>query len=737
LGYCYISGILLFFLALLSIPYAIRVKIDNREEIFRIPDSKVRLLYEEFCEVYGDAPPLLIAYTGKPIFEEEALDVQLDVLERLEEIEILHNLSGIPKVYRDLFGSEDAQALRDDMILTPFYKGLIISKDGMVGSIVMSSEPLDNDKECEALIAAVEKAILPLKEYGFETYMVGPAALNLIMQQTTKAELARTLPPALLLCGVVLMLLFRSWRATLVALICIVITALITLGWVGLKGPSLNMVTSGFPILVLVLGLANLIHIIRRYQDIRTLVETEDQAIAGALRDTALPCAIAVFTTALGFLSLLTAKLNPIRQLGILSGRGLIVTLAVSLTLGPLLIKWLRVEGIPPKKDQSRRWTHLLSIFSLKSSYFVLTLTATLICFCLIAIGQIKVESNMLSFLPDDSKTVQAYRFVSERLTGFHSIEVILSMKKGWLHEEDWPALEKISEEMGQIQGVARVFSPLDWLKKFNQWVEGTDPKNYQLPQDGAAAQEILDLLDDISLERLQSYVRSDGKEVRVSVIVKEMDASSIKAIEEKTKMILKDLPSHWNYYLTGRVLRALDEQLGLVKTQISCFSLAFASIFLCILIGLRSPSLSMASILPNLMPILCIFGTMALMNITLNPATVMVASVSLGISVDDAVHVLNAYKLERNAGKPPHDAICTAMDKVGPAIVMTTVAACIGFFTMSSSAFIPIRYFGILSGIAMIVALLSNLFVVPAVLTLAPRVLAFWQCNRRQKENP
>ena len=732
LGVCYAAGIFFLLLGLLAIPYAARIKIDNRPEIFRIPDSEIRLRYEEFQEVYGDALPLVVAYAGQPIFEEESLDDQLDVFERLERIEGLSAFSGVPKVYRDLFGAEDPRALRDDMLLTPFYKGLLVSHDGKVGSIAMQTATLETDAEYEVLLDAVEEAIVPLGEFGFETHLVGPAALNLVMQKTTKAELARTLPPALLLCGLVLMILFRSYRATLASLVCVIVTALITMGLVVLTGPPLNMVTAGFPVLVLVLGLANLIHIFRRYQDLKPSQENEDEAIAKALKHTALPCAIAVFTTALGFLSLLTAKLNPIRQLGILSAEGLVVTLIVSLTTGPLLLKWFRVEGLPPKKDQSKRWTHRLAFFSLRSSPFVLVLTATLLCICLLAVSHIKVESNMLSFLPDDSKTVQAYEFVAEKLTGLHSIEVLVSMEDGWLHSPDWPALEEICAELSQIPGVAKVFSPLELLKKFNQWAEGTRPEDYELPPDRASAEELLDVLDDASLDRIHAFVRPDGKEIRLSVIVKEMDASAIREIERKASKVLTKLPPHLDYYMTGRVLRALDEQLGLVETQISSFSLAFASVFFCILLGLRSPHLSLVSILPNLMPILCVFGTMAFMDITLNPATVMVASVSLGISVDDAVHMLNAYKTERSSGKSPPNAVCDAMDKVGPAIVMTTVAACIGFFTMSSSAFRPIRFFGLLSGTAMLVALLGNLFVVPAILTLGPRIKASWRRKHR-----
>ena len=733
LAYCYAAGLLLLLLGLLAIPYAMRIKIDNRPEIFRIPDSEVRIRYEEFRKVYGDALPLVVAYTGKPIFQLESLDIQLDVLERLEEVEGIQNISGVPKIFRELFGAEDPEALRDDMLLTPFYKGLIISPDGKVGSITMETATLETDAEYEALLEAVEEAVFPLNEYGFQTHLVGPTPLNVVMQKTTKAELARTLPPALLLCGIVLMILFRSYRATIASLICVILTALLTMGLVGLTGPPLNMVTAGFPVLVLVLGLANLIHIFRRYQDVKPLMKTDDEAIAQALKDTALPCAIAVFTTALGFLSLLTAKLNPIRQLGILSAEGLVVTLVVSLTLGPLLLKWLRVEGLPAKKDQSKRWTHVLSFFSLKSSPFVLVLTAILLCMCLLSIAHIKVESNMLSFLPDDSKTVQAYEFVAQRLTGFHSIEVVVQMKDGWLNEEDWPALEEVSTELSRIPGVARVFSPLDLLKKFNQWAEGTHPEDYQLPSDRASAEEFLDLLDNDSLDQIHNFVAADGKEIRISAIVKEMDASAIREIERRATEVLTGLPPKLEYYMTGRVLRALDEQLGLVETQVSSFSLAFASVFFCILLGLRSPHLSLVSILPNLMPILCVFGTMAFMNITLNPATVMVASVSLGISVDDAVHMLNAYKTEKRLGKAPSQAVCDAMDKVGPAIVMTTVAACIGFFTMSSSAFRPIRFFGLLSGTAMIMALLGNLFVVPAILTLGPRIRASWQQRYRR----
>jgi predicted RND superfamily exporter protein len=348
----------------------------------------------------------------------------------------------------------------------------------------------------------------------------------------------------------------------------------------------------------------------------------------------------------------------------------------------------------------------------------------------LFAFLRLEVESDPLKFLPKDSDAVVAYDEVSQRLTGYYALEVVVELPTGWLTKELWPVLEGIAERLSTVEGVARVVSPLDFLKKFNHWEEDFDPEAYVLPQDEASALALIEPLSEedlIELGRLvagvaESDALSASKTVRLSALVQVIDSTRFLRIVEAAEMEIDALPEGYSGYATGMVVRLVQGQLHLVRTQLESFSLAFLMVFVCMLVGLRSWKLLLVSVLPNMLPILCAFAAMALWGVALNAATVMVASVCLGIAVDDTVHMLSAYARERRYGRDCDAALSGALKKVGPAMAITTATACIGFFSLYQSQFVPITYFGLLAGMAMIVALLADVILAPALLAILER---------------
>ena len=720
-------ALFLVILSLIAIPFALRVQVDNRIERFLGSQNEDAVNYERFRQTFGNDEFVLAAYSGKDLFEEEALDLQLDVLERVESVPHVVEVRGIPQIYRDLFGAEDPEALCQEFLSTPFYKGYLISEDASVGCYLIETSTRNASQELSILISNIRKALVPLQQEGFQVRLVGHPVLHAKMEEVTNREAIRTFPIALVCSVVVLIFLFRSIKATVVCLICMTVTVLLTVGLMGFLGATLSMVTSSLPMLLWVLALANLIHILRRYEEDRSQGASIQADIASALRQTALPCTIAMVTTAVGFSSLLAATMEPIRELGVFAAAGLLISLIVSLSLGPFLVEKLRVPGLGSLVETEKRWTLSLGKFSLTHRRVTLLLTAALLLLSLSCLPSITLESNVLTFLPDDSETVQSYNFVSERLTGLYALEAMVSVPQGWLDESAWPALEGLEDQFerlgrgvgGPSGSVAAVVSPLDFLKKLNQWDHDLQLSEYRLPENGGEAERLLGLLEEETQEDLTRLVTRDGTRLRFSILIRDTDSAHFIQMANQVEALLGGLPEPMSGVATGSVLQVSEMQLSLVKTQARSLFFAFLSVFICILIGLRSWRLTLVSVLPNLMPILCTFGLMAMVEITLNPATVMVASISLGIAVDDAIHVLNAYQHLRCGGLSSSDAVRRALVRVGPAITTTTATACIGFFAMSRSAFAPIRYFGVLTGFAMVLALAGNLFLVPALLTM------------------
>jgi predicted RND superfamily exporter protein len=716
------GAVALLLAAALATPFALRVGVDNRIELWLDPAGETADRYARFREAFGSDELVVVAYEGREIFAADALAAQLEALERLEAVPHVARVSGVPAVWRDLFFEEaPPERLRAELLGTPFYRHLVVADDGRVAGLLVETAPPADAVGRRDLVHALDLAVAPLREHGFTVHLAGPPVLNAVLDETSAREALRSFPVAVAVSVVVLVALLRCWRAALAAVACAGLAILLAVGVVGASGRSLNMVTSALPSLLWVLTLSGMIYIVQSYRGFRTRLD-RDGALAAALRETVLPCALAALTTALGFLSLLSASMRPVRELGAFAAAGMLLSLAVNLCVGPLLLRVLRVPGAEPSATRPAAWLRRVGEVGLRRPGPVLAAALLFALGTATSLGRIRIESDPLAFLPTDSATVRAYRAVGERLTGFYTLELVVETPSGWLDDASWPALERLADALAAQPGVARVLSPLDLLKQLGAWSQGGDPAAYALPADGRAAREIWAEHERAGGLTAFGLVGPDGRSVRLAALVNVMSSSRFLAIRDAAEQALAGLPAPLEGFATGVVLQLVEAQLSLVDTQLRSFATAFLTVFACILLGLRSAGLVLVSMPPNLMPIVVAFAGMALGGIPLDAATVMVASIALGIAVDDTVHFLSGYRRRRVEGLEPAAAVRATTAEVGSAMVVTALVASIGFLALVRSAFVPIRFFGILAGMTMIVAVLSDLLLVPAILVVGRR---------------
>jgi hypothetical protein len=709
------AGAALILLAAIAAPFAARLRVDNRIELWVDPHGAVAGDYRRFRETFGSDEIAIVAYEGREIFSEDALRAQLEALERLEIAPHVTQVSGVPGVWRERFEPAPS-SLREEMLATPFYTRLLLSPDARTAGLFVETALPGSAQARRELARSIDEAVAPLREHGFTVHVVGPPVLNAALDEISEREALRTFPLAVSLSIAALFFALRCWRATVVASACGGLAILLVLGAMGAAGRSLDMLTSALPSLIWVLGLAGMVHLLWRYQTHRVRAGC-DAALAAALRDTAMPSAVAALTTALGFLSLLSAGMQPVREFGLFAAAGMCLSLAVNLAVGPLLVRALRAPA--PARPPARAFRALDAAIglSLRRPRAVLLWTAAAVAGCLLLLPRVRVESDPLDFLPADSQIVRAYRTVSDRLTGYYSLEIVVETPDGWLEPSAWPPLERVRERLEALPGVARVLSPLDFLKQIEHARGDGAAAAWALPSDATRMRRLAALFEENGGGGAFHLVGADGRSVRLSALVRVMPSDQFLAVVGEAKAALAELPGGFGGYATGLVLQLVDAQISLVDTQVRSFGLAFLTIFPCILVGLRSWRLTAVAIPPNLLPILPVFAVMALAGIALDPATVMVASIALGIAVDDTVHSLASWRRLRASGLGAEPAVRAAYAEVGPAMLTTAVAACIGFFSVMHSAFVPIRFFGLLAGTAMAVALVADLLLVPALL--------------------
>ncbi len=691
-----------------------RLGVDNRLERWLGEGGADAATYERFRRDFGSDEFLLAVVGGGDFFVPDTLELLLAAAERLEELPGVVEVRGIPVLYRDLFGAEDPEALAEEMGSTPFYQGLFISADGELAGILAEVLPAGDPEARRELVAGARASLAPLAAAGREARLVGSPALIAALDEVSRHEAERTIPIALAGSLVMLALMLRSARAMLATAASAGLAVVLTLGLAAALGLSLNMVSTALPPLLWVLALSNGIHVMRRYQDLRIEAEL-DAALERALAETTRPCTLAAVTTAAGFASLAVAVMAPVRELGWLAAVGILLALAVNLTLTPVLVELLRVPAF-------RRHLGLGNVswqWGWRSRpRTVLAVAAVLVLGGLAAVPMIRVESDPVAFLPASHPTTRDYRDLDERLGGFYTLELALETPEPWYAPEQLAVIEGVASRLAASPIVARVLSPLDVLAKLRHWDRGFDPAAYAPPATTREAEGLIAGAGATGERALARLARADGRRVRLSALVNELEHARFLELVAMARELVQELPDGWHGEVTGQVLLLVEAQRRLVVTQLASLGLALLLVFAVIGLGLRSRRLTAVAVPPNLIPIVAAFAAMAAFRMPLDAGTVMVASIALGIAVDNTVHVLEHVRRRCATGQPVTDAVAATVRDVGPAMAATTATACVGFLALATSAFVPIRDFGVLATVAMAAALAADLLVLPALLT-------------------
>lgn len=694
---------------------ALRFRMDNRHEKLLNQSDEAAKLHHAFRESFGQDEFIVVALSGADLFDWDNLDYMLVALEELEAVEDVVRVSGIPAVYRDTFGAEDAEALEEEMTTTPFYQGLFLSDDFSVAGIMIEIAASRAGGERTELIEGIEAAVAPLRDHGFRVDIVGQPVFNVAINRASMKETKETFPIAAGLALIALLLLFRSIRAAAVVLLCGLTTLLFTIAFIFAIGWELNLITASLPMVLWVLAIANGIHIVSRFQRNLNTITEPTEAIHTTIEELGLSCTLSSVTTAMGFGSLLIADLIPIQQMGIEMAVGVLISLAVNLILGSYLVVLFKVPGAVGAGEHLGHFLEKRVRFTMTHPWPVVGVFVAFAAFGIWSVPRIDTQADSLEFLPDKHPVTESFRFVADHLTGMSSLEIVAHAPGGWTNPEYWPAFEHIRETLESEEMVRRVYSPLEFLKKINQWDHDIDPEFYTLPESREAAEALLDKMEDEDREGLDRFIAEDGELIRFSVLVSTKTPKEMERYITMSRELAADLPAPLSGHVTGIATRMQSLSVGLPDTQMKSYAASFVLIFMTLLIALRSFRLLVLAVLPNVMPLLVVFASMALLEIPLNTATVMVASISLGIAVDDTVHFLVGYRRHRHRGEAPLLAAGLTIRHIGPSITMTTIAACVGFCALIPSSFAPISNLGALAALAIFAALICDLFLLPA----------------------
>jgi predicted RND superfamily exporter protein len=725
--------------------------LDNDISAWISKDDPVFQTYERFRREFGGGRTLIIALKSDRLFTTESLNFIQSVTDRIRRVDYVdrvHSLAtanivrALPPSDAEEAGGIEVRPLLDD-VDTPdaagavgrraldddLLRGDLVSEDGTVTAMVVTFDEDRIDKVRGAVIDSIHRIVDGQLPPGMEAFYNGSLEISEAYNKVTLQNTRELTPPILLVMIFGIYAMFRSWRVTGLVVISVLVSVVWTMGLYVLLGFKYNVLASMMPALVIVLAIADDVHIVQHF--VHELRETGDKqhAFVSSVEHLVAPLLGASATTALGLLSLATSDVHSVRTFGAGAAIGVMVDFVMSLVFVPTLLTLVRPDTAPPPQE---RWLvgpmRAVARFSVGHARPVVLTSVLAATVAMAGMSRLRVDTNHINFFAEQHPLTRSANIIDRELSGIYSFNVLLEGPPESMKSPDaLRRMERLRQELERLPFVRKVVSVADYVKRVNRELNGGRAEAAVVPASAEAiAQElfVFGLSDDGRVE-LERMVASDYSRAQISVKLASMSSDLVfEQINVADKLAAAAFAGSGitpTVTGSGRIFATLDHYL--VVSQLSSFATAFVTVFIVIFVVFRSARFGFLGIVANAAPVLAVLGLMGWMGISLNVATVMVASVALGIVDDDTIHFIARYRRERAAGADSAEAIELASVHEGRASLTTALINSLGFGLMMFVDYRPTAWFGGLLALTMAVAFLAEVFVVPAVITMLPRI--------------
>jgi len=714
----------------------------NSDVLSSLPDDDpVAKLYKDVGEKYGGNDMGMIVLETKDVFNTEVLEHVKQITDSLKITEGISTVTSLTDIIDiknvdggieigkliDEYELPNTQpkldSLKDYVFSKDMYKGSIVSDDGTATLIMFT---ILDDADVQAVAVEVKDKI---EAIGLsETLYYG--GLPMMMNDISKlimADLIWLLPIVFILIAFILLLSFRSARGVIMPLLTAIIAIVWTLGIMVLLGFELTMISNNIPIILLAVGSAYTIHVLNRIN--QTFDKDRKKALIKALTYIIVPVILAALTTAIGFLSFVFgAYMTMIRDFGIFSAMGTAIALLLSIFFVPALISAFSMYKKPEKlinnneKNEENKKLFLSDkilqpLIKLLFNHPKYTLIAWGVLLLLSIGGMFLITTsvNMNEYLKKDNPTRVSEDIMQNKFGGSQPIFVVF--KGDMQSPEVLKMMIKTEDYMEQYSEISTTQSVADLIEEMND-VMG---EGKRVPDNQDKIEQLWFLLDGQDI--MPQLVSDDLDEGIIQSKFKSTDSKEMADFVEYMDEFIKENSSeNCNIQLTGMPSVYVKMSDNLLQSQFS--SLVLALLFVLVIVGLmlRSFSKGVYATIPIIATIAILFGFMGFAGIALDIATVLVASIALGIGIDYSIHIIthfnHTFKETGNINKALEETILISEK----AIIINVVSVSAGFLVLIFSQMVPMQNFGMLVALSMIGSGLGALTLLPVILILANR---------------
>jgi hypothetical protein len=758
--------------------YSKDFRLDASSETLLIEGDPDLTYLQEINERYGSKDFLILTYTpNEGMITDSSINNLLSLKYKIQSLSWVHSVITLLDV--PLLSNSEAslqerlekfKTLKDEdvdrskgfkeILNSPVFRNFVISENGDTSGIIVNikkNKNLDNiqDKSKEEIekykdqikkqnhknILEIRQVIESYDDIG-KIYLGGIPMIADDMMTFIKNDIVIFGLGVLLFIIATLWFVFRKLIWIIVPISSCLFSVIIMMGLLGILGWKVTVISSNFIALMLILTMAMNIHMSTRFLQLKKNFPTKNsfEIISLTANKMFWPILYTVLTTIFAFLSLIFSGIKPIIDFGWMMTFGLITSFIITFTLLPALLNFTPTKNISVKEEQESKITTFLSFISLNNKNMIFAVTGIIVILSVIGISKLEVENSFINYFNKDTEIYKGMKLIDEELGGTTPLEVILKFPQKEKEEkldddddfDDWGDEEDVNEDSywftkDKIEKITSVHNYLDGLPQigkvlsFSSIIDIATQLNNDKPL-GTLEMGVLysKIPKSIKTEIIDPYISIEDNEARIS----------LRIIDSQENLRRNDLINKINFDLKNKL--GLDESefklagvlilfnnllQSLFKSQILTLGLVMAGIFSMFIVLFKNIRLSLIGVIPNFIAAFFILGIIGLLGIPLDMMTITIAAITIGIAVDNSIHYIYRFKEEFNKIKDYNKTLKICHATVGVAILNTSLTIVFGFSILVLSKFIPTIYFGMFTGLAMLLAMISVLTLLPSLI--------------------
>lgn len=591
--------------------------------------------------------------------------------------------------------------------------------------------PFITDHENNEAVNAVRNVIARYQAPDFKLYLAGSPVITDVLKRSMVKDVRTFVALVVLVIGICLFIMFRRLTGVILPLLIVAFALLSTLGLMAALGVPMTLPTNILPSFILAVGVGAAVHIMAMFYQNFQKTGNREEAICYALGHSGLAVVLTSLTTAAGLASFATAEVAPLADLGIFASIGVLLALVYTIILLPAFLAIIPVRAKGPVRKRSNqlildRFLRSIADFSTGHAKGITIVSVAIIVISLIGASMLYFTHNPLKWLPESLPIREATEKVDHELKGTVAMEVIVDTgrENGLYEVETLNKLDRLAREIEKMQEgkmfVGKATSIADILKEIHKALNENRPEFYVIPQDPKLIPQEFLLFENSGSDDLEDVVDSQFSKARFSIKVPWGDAIGYMPFLIRVERRFQEtFGGEADITATGILPMLVRTLYAAIHSAAKSYLVAFVVITAMMIMLIGSLRVGLISMIPNLLPVVLTLGVIGWLDFPLDMFTMLIGSIAIGLAVDDTVHFMHNFRRYYYESDDVRGSVRQTLHTAGRAMLTTSIVLCLGFFIYMFASMKNLFYFGLLTGITIITALLADFLLAPALMAL------------------